>query len=166
MQFSFIDVIPKYLNFATFLKHLLALFSRIFSVLLQNVSPVDGALEGQVRLDEDGENVVLDALHVLNSKQICLSALQQECEDDPAADNVDKVTSILVKARNKAIGEVSTNLNSHVCYLFLYLNSFMYSQQMTLMSYSPYFLDRFLAIWKSHSCNLLFLQYMTDTVLQ
>lgn len=67
-----------------------------------------------MRLDEDGENVVLDAIHILNSKQICLSALQQECDDDPAAENIDKVTNILVKARNKAIGEVSSSLNSHI----------------------------------------------------
>jgi hypothetical protein len=63
-----------------------------------------------VRLDEDGENVVLDAIHILNSKQICLRVLQQECDDDPAAENIDKVTNILVKARNKAIGEVSTQI--------------------------------------------------------
>jgi hypothetical protein len=69
-----------------------------------------------MRLDEDGENVVLDAIHILNSKQICLRVLQQECDDDPAAENIDKVTNILVKARNKAIGEVSTILSSHVTY--------------------------------------------------
>jgi hypothetical protein len=67
-----------------------------------------------VRLDEDGENVVLDAIRILNSKQICVSALHQECDDDPAAENVDRVTNILVKARNKAIREVSTIFSSHV----------------------------------------------------
>jgi hypothetical protein len=61
-------------------------------------------------MDEDGENVVLDAIHVLNSNQINLSAVNQECEDDPAADNADKLTSIMVKTRNKAIAEVSMNL--------------------------------------------------------
>lgn len=79
----------------------------------QNVLHAEGASEGQVRLDEDGENVILDAIHILNSKQIHLSAMHQECEDDPAADNLDKVTNVLVKARNKAIAEVSMNL---VCF--------------------------------------------------
>jgi hypothetical protein len=61
-------------------------------------------------MDEDGENVVLDAIHVLNSNQINLSAVHQECEDDPAADSADKLTSIMVKTRNKVIAEVSMNL--------------------------------------------------------
>jgi hypothetical protein len=57
--------------------------------------------------------VVLDAIHILNGKQIHLSAMHQECEDDPAADSIDKVTNILVKARSKVIAEVSMNL---VCF--------------------------------------------------
>jgi hypothetical protein len=77
----------------------------------------DGASEGQVRLDEDGENVILDALHVLNSKHIRLSVVQQEGEDDSVSDSADRVRSVIVRARNKAMAEVS-----HLSYLFLYLS--------------------------------------------
>jgi hypothetical protein len=78
----------------------------------------DGASEGQVRLDEDGENVILDALHVLNSKHIHLSAVQQEGEDDSVSDSAEcRVRSVIVRARNKAMAEVSL-----LSYLFLYLS--------------------------------------------
>ena len=69
-----------------------------------------------MRLDEDGENVILDALHVLNSKHIHLSAVQQEGEDESVSDSADRVTNVIVRARNKAMAEVS-----HLFFLFLYL---------------------------------------------
>ena len=74
-----------------------------------------GVIEGQIRLDECGENVILDAIQILNSKQICLKALQPEREEDPSGENVEStssVSNILMKARNKAVAEVS-----FTCYL-------------------------------------------------
>ena len=70
-----------------------------------------------MRLDEDGENVILDALHVLNSKCIHLNAVQQEGEDDSLSDSADRARNVVVRARNKAMAEVS-----HLSYLFLYLS--------------------------------------------
>jgi hypothetical protein len=75
--------------------------------LFHTIACTDGASEGQVRLDEDGENVILDAIHVLSSKHIYLSAVQQEGEDDPVSDNADKVRNVTGKAKNKAMAEVS-----------------------------------------------------------
>jgi hypothetical protein len=99
-------------------------FERIFNflyeidwILFHTVALIDGASEGQVRLDKVGENVILDALHVLNSKHIHLSAVQQESEDDSVSDSADRVRNVIVRARNKAVVEVS-----HLSYLFLYLS--------------------------------------------
>jgi hypothetical protein len=75
--------------------------------LYHTIALTDGASEGQVRLDEDGENVIMDALHVLNSKHIHLSAVQQEGEDDSMSDNADRVKNVIVRAKNKARAEVS-----------------------------------------------------------
>jgi hypothetical protein len=85
--------------------------------LFHTIALTDGASEGQVRLDEDGENVILDALHVLNSKHIHLSAVQQEGEDDSVSDSADRVRNVIIRARNKSMAEVS-----HLSYLFLYLS--------------------------------------------
>ena len=79
------------------------------------IALTDGAAEGQVRLDEDGENMILDAMHVLNSKHIYMTAVQQEGEDDLVCDSADGVRNVIVRARNKAMAEVS-----HLSYLFLY----------------------------------------------
>ena len=70
-----------------------------------------------MRLDEDGENVILDALHVLNSKHIHLNAVQQEGDDDSMSDSADRVRNVIIRARNKAMAEVS-----HLSYLFLYFS--------------------------------------------
>jgi len=85
--------------------------------LFHTIALTGGASEGQVRLDEDGENVILDALHVLNSKCIHLNAVQQEGEDDSLSDSADRARNVVVRARNKAMAEVS-----HLSYLFLYLS--------------------------------------------
>lgn len=82
--------------------------------MFHTIALTDGASEGQVRLDEDGENVILDAMHVLNSKHIHLIAVQQEGEDDSVSDSTDRVRNLIVRARNKAVAEVS-----HLSYLFL-----------------------------------------------
>jgi hypothetical protein len=83
---------------------------------LHIISLADGASEGKVRLDEDGENVILDAIHVLTSRHSHLSAVQQEGEDDAMSDNADKFRNI-VKGRSKAMAEVS-----YFSYLFLCLS--------------------------------------------
>jgi tRNA nucleotidyltransferase (CCA-adding enzyme) len=85
--------------------------------LFHAIALKDGASEGQVRLDEDGENVILDAMRVLNSKYIHLSSVQQEGEDDSVSDSADRVRNVIARARNKAMAEVS-----HLSYLFLYLS--------------------------------------------
>jgi hypothetical protein len=75
--------------------------------LFHTVALTDGASEGQVRLDEDRENVILDAMRMLNSKHVHLNAVQQEGEDDSVSDSADRVRNVIIRARNKAMAEVS-----------------------------------------------------------
>ncbi|XP_069677382.1 condensin-2 complex subunit D3-L-like [Periplaneta americana] len=85
---------------------------------------LDGAAEGKIELNNDGESVVLDALHVLNSKEIRLIALDQGRDEDPAADNVEKATTLLIKARNKAIAEcMKKNMIEYVVPVVIHLKA-------------------------------------------
>ncbi|PSN49777.1 hypothetical protein C0J52_01357 [Blattella germanica] len=65
----------------------------------------NGAAEGKIRLDADGESVILDAIKILNSKNIQLRGIQQEPDDEPSEENVERMSNLIVKVANKAIME-------------------------------------------------------------